>query len=189
MENEEINKIVVRNLMENANLESIRLVNKLLDKSNTPKKLSEIIEDIKNLSKEHNKENKSKYGAWKVISGNYLIYLRGTDKKNIVYVGETEDLVRRIKGDIAGSEIKNKNNNERITHTFIRKLKNGKTIPSFKITNDKELQEILEKEFFFSYIETPSKILAQIVERIILELYFLQLWNKEADKLKNKRLP
>ena len=117
---------------------------KLLE--NNPKSLS-------NLLKEINKK-----------PGVYIIYKK--KKKKIIYVGETDDLVRRLKGDISRGKMR--------YHSFLRKVSKN-----YKTKKEEKIKKILEKEFLFTCIETPSKEAAFVIESILIRyLDPNQLWNQ-----------
>ena len=112
MKNKRLNKMIIKQITENANSTVLKLVEKLIRQE--PKEYSKILSSLVTETEKYNLTEKSKYGKWKATPGVYLIY----PKKNFkfVYVGETNDLLRRIKGDISSSSIEKR----RIVHTFVR---------------------------------------------------------------------
>lgn len=174
MNEEKIKNKISELITKDCNKEALNLICNLL--RNSPEKLSLTINNLIKESERGSFRDKGKYHKWFIIPGAYLIYYRGIKKKDIVYVGETDDLIRRIKGDISGSKVKNANNHERITHTFVNIVKD-----KFNLESNEQLQKKLKKYFLFSYVTTQSKVLAQIIEDVILEIYYNQLWNKEAE--------
>ena len=92
-------------------------------------------------------------------SGVYLIYERDHLKRGeFVYVGETDNLKRRLEGDISRGK-------ERY-HTFLRKIGKNKS--------ESEIRGILDN-YRFSYIKTNSKEMAFVIEGILIRLYRSQL--------------
>jgi len=103
-------------------------------------------------------------------SGVYIIYHKRNNK--IVYIGESDDLVRRLKGDLSRGKV-------RYNHTFLSKVAEKYNIP---VKNEKKIKEIIKNNFVFSYVETISKEIAFVIEGILIrymnEKCPDQLWNK-----------
>ena len=95
--------------------------------------------------------------------GVYLIYNRVHKKEDFIYVGETDDLSRRLKGDISRGK--------RRYHTFLKMI-------SSESTSENKIKEIIRNDYLFSYILTESKESAFIIEGILIRTYYKNLCNK-----------
>jgi uncharacterized protein YcgL (UPF0745 family) len=136
-------------------------VQKLLN--NNPIKIkeleTELFEKFKYLGE--GKINKySKKTKTRQVSGIYLIYRGGKERKDIIYVGETDNLVRRLVGDIGEARI----SNEKLFHTLNRYIK--KSFPNY---NTSQIKEEIEQHYYFSYLETDDKELALAIEGLMIK--------------------
>jgi len=125
-------------------------------------------------------------------SGVYLIY-RGKKKiKNIVYIGETDDLYRRIIGDLSRGKL-------RYNHTFLGKVARDLGYKNYLISShnktrkvqisknevlkiEKRIKGEIGRHYLFAYIGTKDKELAFLIEGILIRHFVKnfpgQLWNK-----------
>lgn len=131
------NPIIQRLISKNPEEEILKNINELINKPAS--KIAELVKDEKIPKK----------------SGVYLIYKNKFEKGGFIYVGETDDLLRRLKGDISRGK--------RRYHTFLNKFEKDKS--------EAEIRDILEKEYLFSYVETISKEMAFIIEGILIRTY------------------
>jgi hypothetical protein len=111
---------------------------------------------LKNTCKKSRKSGKLKYCT---VPGVYLIYSK--DRK-IKYIGETDDLVGRIAGDIGEVKI-NKKTGKAMHHTFITYL-----IKQYELKSRKKIKSKLKNDFLFSFIKTESKDMAFVIEGVLL---------------------
>ena len=120
-----------------------------------PLKISEL---KKNLASEF--KNKYKKGT-KKAPGVYLIRKEG----EIIYIGETDNLIRRLIGDIgkARISINPKTGKEKLFHSLNRHIKEENSL----LTS--EGIKIEHKNYSFSYIETESKNMAKAIEGILIK--------------------
>ncbi len=121
-------------LTENPKKEILKKISELLEKR--PIKLSHLLKELR--------EN----------SGVYLIYEREFKEGGLVYVGETRNLLGRLRVDISYGRI-NK-------HTFLKKI-----AEEFNLSDQEEIKNKVENDFLFSAIETQSKEIAFVIEGII----------------------
>ncbi len=142
MDNEKIDSLIKKLLSDNPQRYIKNKINEIIDKKAI--KISQLIQEVPKKS------------------GVYLIYEKEFKPETFIYIGECDDLVRRLKGDISRGKKR--------YHTFLRKIGENKT--------EKQIKEIIEKDYLFSYIETESKEMAFIIEGILIRIYHSQLWNK-----------
>jgi hypothetical protein len=128
-------------ITDNPNEYILNKIKELLEKE--PLKLSEVLKQIEK------------------SSGVYIVYEKEFKEEQFIYVGETDDLVRRLRGDISRGKKR--------YHTFLRKIAENKT--------ENEIKETLERDYLFSFIKTKSKELAFVIEGVLIRIYKDQLWN------------
>ena len=142
MDIEKLDSLIGNLITNNPKKEILSKIKELLE--NPPLKINDLVNN--NLPKK---------------SGVYLIYKKEFKKEEFIYAGETDDLRRRLKGDISRGKKK--------YHTFLNKIGKNKS--------KEEIKEILNKDYLFSYIETDSKEIAFIIEGILIRIYHPQ-YNK-----------
>lgn len=145
MENEEIKEKIKKLLTDNPKEEIFNKIKKLLEMKSSH--LSELIPSISN------------------FPGVYLIYKGEYELGGFIYVGETDDLKRRLKGDLSRGKKR--------YHSFLNKLSK-----KFNLSEE-SLKKIIEKDYTFSFVETSSKEMAFVIEGILTSKYYAQLDNSK----------
>lgn len=113
----------------------------------------------------------------KIVPGVYLIY----KDNQVIYIGETDNLARRLLGDIREARLANPNKTP--FHSFIMKIMKKEEIDTERDIKhiEEDIKRILKKNFLFSYVPTESKEIAFLVEGVLIRYYYNKnpdLWNK-----------
>lgn len=90
--------------------------------------------------------------------GVYIIYNKNHPEQNFIYVGETDNLYRRLIGDISRGKKR--------YHTFLRKIAQEKNI-----LEETQLKKYINENYVIAFIETVSKEAAFIIEGVLIKAY------------------
>lgn len=143
-------KLAINNLLtENPKKEILKKINELIVKKK-PIKLSQLLKELR------------------THSGVYLIYPKKFEKENFIYVGETRNLLGRLKTDMSGGRTS--------LHTFLKKI-----AMDFNLSDKEEIKKKIEEDFLFSVIETQSKEMAFVIEGVINRRYKPKFNKKQKD--------
>lgn len=153
--------------------EILVIIKRLLgeEKLNRSQLKEKIYSDFK--FKDGDVENKYQKGT-KKVAGVYLIY----KDNNIIYIGETDNLVRRLVGDIG--RYKTKEGKIELFHSLNRHVRDKNLLLTAE-----EIMKKIEEDYLFSYVET-SKDMAIAIEGILIQHFRKTgfLINKKEEKLK-----
>lgn len=121
-------------------------INELIEKN--PLKISQLIDSLSDKS------------------GVYVAYEGEYKPESFVYVGETDSLKRRLKGDISRGKLR--------YHTLLRKIVKN-LLQRTGQDNEEQIKEELDRKFLFAFIETESKEIAFVIEGVLIRTYKEQL--------------